>query len=313
MRTYLIRGVVTAVVALMLAAPAFAQTMVRGSVKDAQGKPLANATITFEGIGNGRKIETKTDGKGEFQQIGLPQGDYNVTAAAGTLKQTLKTTVRERGVPPMNFQLTATSGVSEEEKKAQAALASTAQEGVAAMNAGNFDTAIAKFQEISTKLPTCADCFYNLGIAYSKKGQMNEAEGAFKKSIELNPNNAEAYSGLANVYNQQKKFDQAIAMSQKATELSAGAGGAAGGGNAESLYNQGVTLWNAQKYAEAKTQFEAAVKLDPKYAPAWYQLGMANVNLGQLPAAKEAFQNYLKADPNGSKAAEVNGILKQLP
>ena len=80
-----------------------------------------------------------------------------------------------------------------------------------------------------------------------------------------------------------------------------------------SLYNQGVTLWNAQKYAEAKVQFEAAIKADPKMAVAYYQLGMANLNLGQLPAAKEAFQGYLSAEPNGPKAAEVQGILKQLP
>jgi tetratricopeptide (TPR) repeat protein len=59
-----------------------------------------------------------------------------------------------------------------------------------------------------------------------------------------------------------------------------------GGASAESLYNQGVILWNAQKYAEAKTQFEAAVKADPNMALAYYQLGMANLNLGQIPEAK---------------------------
>jgi hypothetical protein len=40
---------------------------------------------------------------------------------------------------------------------------------------------------------------------------------------------------------------------------------------------------------------------------------MANLNLGQVPAAKEAFQGYLTADPNGPKAAEVQTYLKQLP
>jgi TolA-binding protein len=44
-----------------------------------------------------------------------------------------------------------------------------------------------------------------------------------------------------------------------------------------------------------------------------YRLGMANVNLGKLPEAKAAFEGYLKAAPNGANAAEVQGILKQLP
>jgi hypothetical protein len=40
---------------------------------------------------------------------------------------------------------------------------------------------------------------------------------------------------------------------------------------------------------------------------------MANLNLGQIPQAKEAFQGYLKVDANGPKAAEVQAFLKQLP
>jgi TolA-binding protein len=46
---------------------------------------------------------------------------------------------------------------------------------------------------------------------------------------------------------------------------------------------------------------------------AHYQLGMANLNLGQIPEAKASFQEYLKVDPNGPKAAEVQGFVKQLP
>ena len=55
----------------------------------------------------------------------------------------------------------------------------------------------------------------------------------------------------------------------------AGAPGAAGGGNASAVFNQGVILWNAGKIPEAKAQFEQAVKLDPNMADAHYWLGMA--------------------------------------
>ena len=72
-------------------------------------------------------------------------------------------------------------------------------------------------------------------------------------------------------------------------------------------------MWNAGKYAEAKEQFEAAVKADPTMAMAHYQLGMANLNLGKIPEARAAFEGYLTADPNGAKAAEVKTFLTQLP
>ena len=69
----------------------------------------------------------------------------------------------------------------------------------------------------------------------------------------MKPDDAEAYNGLANVYNAQRKFDEAAAASAKANELAAAApGGAGGGGSADSLYNQGVILWNSGKIADAK-------------------------------------------------------------
>ena len=46
--------------------------------------------------------------------------------------------------------------------------------------------------------------------------------------------------------------------------------------------------------------------------PIYYQLGMANLNLGQIPDAVTAFENYLKVDPNGAKAAEVKGYVAAL-
>lgn len=312
MRTQLFRGVLMAAVALMLSAPAFAQSIVRGTVTDADGMPVANAVVLFESVQTAnRRSETKTNARGEFLQVGLNSGDWRATASSGNLKQTLPVAVRQGENRPLQFRLSAASGLSDADRATQAAMQAAAAEAIGAMRAGNHDLAITKFEEVLTKVPTCGDCYYNLGVAHAAKQNYDKAEESFKKVIEIKPDSAEAYSGLANVYNAQKKFDLAVAASSKAAELSSAAG--ASGASAEAMYNQGVTLWNAQKYQEAKVQFEAAVKADPKLALAWYQLGMANLNLGQLPAAKEAFNGYLANDPGGAKAAEVQGILKQLP
>ena len=312
MRTHLFRGVLAFVVALAMSAPVFAQSIIRGTVVDAQAKPVVGATVSIESAENGvRQVTTKTDKKGEFIQIGLPNGRYKVTVTSGDLTQTLTLPVQQGPNPPLSFQLTPNSGLSEADAKAQAALTGTTQEAMAALQSGNNDVAIAKFNEVVAGVPTCSDCYYNLGVAHSNKMEWDQAEAAFKKAIELNPQHGEAYSGLARVYNEQKKFDLAVEASQKASEIAAASG--SGGASAEALYNQGVTLWNAQKFDEAKTQFEAAVKADPNMSLAYYQLGMANLNLGQIPEAKEAFQSYLKVDANGPKAAEVEAFLKQLP
>jgi tetratricopeptide (TPR) repeat protein len=208
----------------------------------------------------------------------------------------------------MTLQPAATVGMSPEQKAVQEAAASA----IDALRAGRDDEAIAKLNDVVGKLPTCSDCYYNLGLAYTHKQQWPEAEAALKKSIELKPTNPDPYNGLANVYNAQKKFDDALAMNQKASELSASTAGAGGGGNAESIYNQGVVLFNAGKYADAKTQFEAATKADPTNANAFYQLGMTSLNLGQIPDAVAALETFMKLAPNDPKAAQVQGSLPAL-
>ena len=161
-------------------------------------------------------------------------------------------------------------------------------------------------------MPTCFDCYYNLGFAQSQKKDWPKAEEAFKKAIDLKPDYIEAYNGLAQVFNAQKKFDEAQAASQKAAEL-AMAGGAAGGtGGVDALYNVGVTAWNAGKADDARKAFEEALKLDPKHANSHYQLAMCYINLGKMPEAIASFEAYLANAPDGQYAAQVKAMLTQL-
>ena len=310
MRTHLFRGAVALAALLFLSSSASAQSVVRGKVNDAQGKPIEGATVLFEAEGVNRKTQTKTDKNGDFLQVGLSSGAYKVTASKdGVGSQTLNSNVRQGQNNPLSFTLSAASGVSAADKEAAVALQAAAGAAVEAMKAGRHDEAITKFNEVLAKMPTCADCYYNIGTAYVAKQDYAQAETAFKKMLELKPDAAEGYTGLAGVYNAQKKFDLAAEASSKASQLGGAAGG---GGGAEASYNQGVILFNSGKFAEAKTQFEAATKTDPNMGMAQYQLGMTALNLGQIPEAIAALEAYLKVDPNGAKAAEVKAALPAL-
>jgi len=312
MRTILFRGVVAvAVLCAVSAAPALAQSVVRGKVNDAQGKPVQDATILFEATDANRKTSTKTDKNGDFLQVGLASGGYSVTASKDKVgTQTLKLQVRQGPNNPLTFSLsTAAAGTGPADKEAAAAVQALAGAAVDAMKAGRHDEAIAKFTEVVGKIPNCVDCYYNIGVAHAAKQQYTEAEVAFKKAIELKPDSGEAYTGLANIYNAQKKFDLAAEASANASKYSGAAGGGAG---AEASYNQGVIFFNSGKFAEARAQFEAATKADPTMGMAHYQLGMTSLNLGQIPEAVAALEAYLKVDPNGPKAGEVKAALPAL-
>jgi tetratricopeptide (TPR) repeat protein len=310
MRTHLFRGICAVAVVLALAVSASAQSVVRGKVQDVKGQPVEGANVLFEAEGTNRRMTTNTDKKGEFLQVGLQSGAYKVTASKdGVGTATSQATVRQGPNNPLNFTLAPAGAVTTTADKAAAQkLQALAGEASAALRAGNNDEAIAKFTEVVGQMPTCADCYYNIAVAQANKKDFTAAEASYKKAIELKPDNADAWTGLATLYNQQKKFDLAAEASANAAKYMT----AGGGGNAEASYNQGVILFNGGKFAEAKTQFEAATKADPNHSLAQYQLGMTALNLGQIQDAVNALEAYLKIDPNGPKAAEVKASLPAL-
>ena len=305
------------VLAFGLAVAAAAQTtgMVKGLVRDDKGQPVEGAKITIEfAEGVNRKQETKTNKKGEFVQIGLQSGSYKITAEKeGVGSQSFDARVRIGQAAEVNFVLSGKNAPPSKEEIAKGAeLKKTFEEGVVASRAGNLDEAIAKFTHGTELSPTCADCYYNIGFAYSQKKEYDKAEAAYKKAIEIKADYGEAYNGLANIYNAQRKFDEAAAASTKAAELGGGGAAGAGGGNVNAMYNQGVILWNAGKIPEAKKQFEAVIKADPNHAESHYQLGMALVNEGNLAGAATEFETYLKLAPDGPNAVTAKALVAQL-
>ena len=306
-----------AVLSLASVSPALAQStgMIRGVVKDAAGKPVEGAKVNIDADANNRHFETKTDKKGEFLQIGLAPGPYKVAAEKDkVMSAAAPVNVRIAAGSPLTLVLGGGGPGADPAAAAKgAALKKTFEEGVTASRAGNHDAAIASFQQAAEINPNCYDCYYNIAYSESQKKEWDKAEAAYKKAIELKADYAEAYSGLANVYNATRKFDQAATASAKAMELSGGAAGsAAGGGNADAMFNQGVILWNAGKIPEAKKQFEGAVAANPNHAESHYQLGMALVNEGNLAGAATEFETYLKLAPTGPNAATAKGILGSL-
>ncbi len=312
-------GACVAGLVLALAMPAAAQStgMVKGVVKDAQGNPVDGAKISIDMTeGVTRHFETKSNKKGEFIQIGLQGGPYKVTAEKDKIaSNTADVRVSISRPAEVNLILGAggaSAAASKEMAAKNAELKKIFEEGVTASRAGNHDEAIAKFNAAAVINATCYDCYYNIAFSESQKKDYDKAEAAYKKAIEIKPDYAEAYSGLANIYNATRKFDQAATASAKAMELSGSGAAAAGGGNADAMFNQGVILWNAGKVADAKKQFEGAIAVNPNHAESHYQLGMALVNEGNLAGAATEFETYLKLAPTGPNAATAKGILGSL-
>jgi tetratricopeptide (TPR) repeat protein len=296
--------------------PAWAQTgQVKGKVLGAKQEPVEGAVVVIEAVdGMGRKFTVKTNRRGEYIQIGLPPGQYRITATKDKLTDSREQRISlDAAEVNLTLSSAATAGMSaEDRKKAEARIAAVKgnfEAGVNASNAGNFDEAIAKFTAVLAEVPKCTECYTNMAAVYTRKKEYDQAEAMYKKAIEINPNSVEAYNGLAGLYNAQKKFDQAAEASAQAQKLSAAA---PGGASASAVFNQGVIAWNANKFPEAKKAFEEAIQLDPKLADAHYWLAMANLNQGNMPEAAKSFEEYLKLAPTGQYAEQAKGVLSQI-
>jgi tetratricopeptide (TPR) repeat protein len=308
-RVAIVGALVLSLVAL--AAPAFAQGgTLRGKVVDDQNKPVDGAKITMLDTGTNRKFETKTDSKGEWRQIGLSPGNYTVTAEKDGLSQMFEVRVG-LDTKEVNFALGQGTKMTAEQAKKEAerveGIKTAFAEGAALTNAGKLDEAIAKFNEVLVAVPKCVECHVNLGAIHSRKQDWAKAEEHYKLALEMKPDSVESMNGLANVYNAQKKFKEAAAMSAEAAKL-----GGATGGNADSLYNQGVIAWNGNDFPKAQELFAAAVKADEKHAEAHFMLGQAHLNLGKLPEAAKEFETYLKLAPSGPNAEKAKSNFEML-
>lgn len=308
-RVAMIGALVLSLVAL--ASPAFAQGgTLRGKVIDDQNKPVDGAKITMVETGTNRKFETKTDSKGEWRQIGLQPGNYTVTAEKGGLSQMFEVRVG-LDTKEVNFALGQGGKMTADQAKKEAerveGIKTAFAEGANLTNAGKFDEAIAKFNEVLVEVPKCVECHVNLGAIHSRKQDWSKAEEHYKLALELKPDSVESMNGLAAVYNAQKKFKEASAMSAEAAKL-----GGATGASAESLYNQGVIAWNGNDFPKAQELFAAAIKADDKHAEAHFMLGQALLNLGKLPEAAKEFETYLKIAPDGPSAEKAKSNFEML-
>ena len=306
---------------LALPVPAQAQSgALKGKVVDPANKPVRDALVTIQAKDTNRKYETKTNASGEFRQIGLPPGNYAVSVQKDNLSQALDVRVG-MDTAELNFALAApTAADAKKEEARRAAIQKLFAEGAELSNAGKHDEAIAKFNEVLVQVPKCAECYANIGATNVMKKDLDAAEAAYKKGIEINPDYIENYNGLVTIYTTQKKYKEAQAISAEAAKRG-GAAGAAGGGNAGALYNQAATMWNAPDAdaAAVATILENAIKADPKHAEAHFLLGNVLVKVGSTSGdmakfgeAAAAYETYLKLTPNGPNAAKAKENFEQL-
>src|SRR6516225_3940031 len=134
--------------ALAIALPAAAQStgMVKGVVKDTSGQPVDGAKVSIDMTeGVNRHFSTTSNKKGEFVQIGLPPGRYNVVAEKDKQSSPPSMAAVSVGRPADVVLVIGAGGGAASAKEVaakNAELKKVFDEGIAASKANDYDGAI---------------------------------------------------------------------------------------------------------------------------------------------------------------------------
>jgi protein O-mannosyl-transferase len=181
---------------------------------------------------------------------------------------------------------------------------------------GRLGEAEKAYQRSIELMPNLAAAYNGLGVVYAKQNKIEAAKNSIGQALKLWPRFAEAHMNLGSVLRSENQLDAAIAQFKIATEIQPELFAAqynlalayfAKGDlpNAEKemriavnlrpdnpaiLMNLGAVLSSQRKYEEAIACFTETIKMAPKYADAYYNLGSVYKAIGNEGLAAENFR-----------------------
>jgi tetratricopeptide (TPR) repeat protein len=297
---------VLAIMAVAGSAFAIGEARMQGKITDAAThKPIPNAVIIMDAI-TGHKVhnEYKADKDGVYRFLILDGTlQYKVTYKAegyAPVEYTFKPSLGETNTKDVTMAPGSAgggvAGAAPAAAKANPAVA-LYNEGAALANDGKLPEAIAKLEEAVTIKPDLTAGYEALGKLYIRTKNYDKAIDRANKALEIDTDNQDMFSVLADAYT--AKGDKVKAAEYR-KKLPA---------DASAMFNEAARLINTGKDGEAEPLLKGAIAANDKFAQAYYELGMIYVRTQKNADAKTNLQKYLELEPNGKDAATAKEML----
>lgn len=174
--------------------------------------------------------------------------------------------------------------------------------GVAFQKKGVIDDAIKHFKEALRIKPDCEDAHYNLGNAYKKEGLIDKAIKQYEEVLRIKPDHVDAHNNLGNALKEQGLLDDAIRHYKEVLRIKPD--------YVKAYSNLGVVLEKQGLIEDAIKYYEEALRIKPDYANAHSNLGVALFHKGDINGAIEHFRKALQINPDNVNAQNnLNALL----
>jgi tetratricopeptide (TPR) repeat protein len=187
------------------------------------------------------------------------------------------------------------------------------REGIALHDAKKYDAAIAKYQAVLLENPDCTAAMYEMAYSLSARGQDEKAiELANIGSKYICDELPIFYVLMANIVDSHyKQPEAAIKIYKEGLKLLNGNSQFASYRSSLN-FNMGVTYFQQEKYAEAKSAFKAAVEDDRRYASPNFLLSRVYNGLGYKIPALFAASRFISLEYTSERSRQAAAIIAEL-
>ena len=157
------------------------------------------------------------------------------------------------------------------------------------LSEGKPDQAVALTQRLISLGAKTAQVYYLDGVSNQSLGRIKEATADFENATNLEPTNAQILLTLTNLYLQTNRGADAERVAKRATTFNPS--------DKRVFENYGLVLGQLGKFDDARVQFEAAAKLDPKDPLPVVLEARSYVSQKAIALAGQVFDRALAIDP----------------
>lgn len=148
--------------------------------------------------------------------------------------------------------------------------------------------------------PEYIEGYYDLAVALTHAGRLDEAVAVHRRLLELKPEGAESLTKLASALEDQGRTDDAIAIYHDLMRLRPD--------DATIRQSLGLLYVAHGRTAEGAEAFQHAIELEPQQASYRNNIGAALAELGRPTKAISHFETAIHLDPNHAEAHKSLGM-----
>jgi Flp pilus assembly protein TadD len=173
-----------------------------------------------------------------------------------------------------------------------------------AYQAGDYQSALAQFQDAIARNPNDAESLSNLGQVFVKLGRTEEALAPLQRATALNPDRWAYRFNLARALGLLERWEESIASYRQAQRLFPD--------DYVTTFNLAMTLHKSGDEGGAVTAYLRAIELNPEDPTFRKALGISYERLRKPSEAVSAYSEYLRLSPGSADAEQVRARIALL-